>query len=519
MLETKEQKQIFGAAVLVIVILVIVSLSHKASFLYKDVPRKSTNQQEYTAYLNSLQIDPVASKNLYEDIISQDQVTQEAEDALSVSQKIEQPKIADSALHIVAKSTVQNVTSYFKTHVLLSGDLKQSTTANSQLFLPGGDSTQVTALEDKNNQVLSQYYAIAVPSEAVPFQKAQLASLTAYADLIKIGKAYMADQSTNPWPELYKDYSIINDQTATALSEYAKLDKKYAITQSLNDTQMASSMFMPTAQALVPVVDVKQISISLFQEALASGFAQFASAFLEKLITQIESNYKIANFLYYTDALVNGQYVDDYLNKYVQGSLDKAMVKNFIPQFNCGSPQDMKTVFKAKAGQYLGFDPETVSPNDPDYFSKMAKVGNFLSSPSGWDLYYQDVAEQAQAQAEKSANNELTSSGLKTSRDDTGAIASAVSSVNASLHSAMQSYFDLGVSNSRSTVGKLVGGLLQQFMGKFVFKGAVLKEQQVCLSVPEVKPVVPGANVVLPPDPITPTEQQVDQQYEPRGGP
>jgi hypothetical protein len=166
----------------------------------------------------------------------------------------------------------------------------------------------------------------------------------------------------------------------------------------------------------------------------------------------------------------------------------------------------------------LGFDPASVSVNDPDYFVKMARVGDFLSSPTGWEVYYRDVAMQTQSQAEKAAEQELVSQGFKSSRDqfDKGNIATAGTTALSALRTAFQSYLNLGTSNSRSMVSKLVSGLVQTFFNKFVFKGAVLKEQRVCLSAAQISPVLPvtgsteSENV---PSEASPSE--IEEQYFP----
>ena len=61
------------------------------------------------------------------------------------------------------------------------------------------------------------------------------------------------------------------------------------------------------------------------------ALGQFMLSFMNKLATKIEQSYRISNFLYYSDALVSGEYVDDYLNKYVSDPVDRVMAKNFIP--------------------------------------------------------------------------------------------------------------------------------------------------------------------------------------------
>ena len=524
MLETKEQKQIFTAAIVLIILLGVISSRHKTTFKPEDNSFKNKQKQaSYQVYLDSLKIDPLASKELFKKVVSEQEVQKQVEADLEVNQKVVMPVIQDSQIKIAETKSPNEVVSYFKKNAVLTEGFKAiSEPLISQVFGPEANSEAVISATEKIDSLISQYYKIPVPKEAINFHKANLNAFEAYKDLLKTSKNYGANSASNPWPKVYRDYLVMNDTVKVMDKEYEQLDQKYSITESLTKVATDSakgSFLIPKAQAFVIVIDVKAIVRDILQETLATAFAKFAVTFLDKFITLVESNYKIANFLYYTDALVSGQYVDDYLDKYVKSTLDKAMIKNFIPQLNCGTPQDLQKVFKAKADQYLGFDPATVNPSDPQYYSKMAKVGSFLASPSGWELYYQDAASTALSEAEKAADRELTSQGLKNPRDVQagGSIVSSITSIAGSLKAAYQAQLDLGNSNSRSFVGKIVNGLTQNFFNNFVFKGAVFKEQNVCITAPQIKPVIPVSGVVQ--DPITPppSELDIERQYQPRG--
>jgi hypothetical protein len=281
---------------------------------------------------------------------------------------------------------------------------------------------------------------------------------------------------------------------------------------------------IPTANAFlgigdqtfnVTLGDIPRIILDAVEQGLVSSFSQFMGSFMDKMLTRLEENYKIANFMYYSDALVSGQYVNDYLNKYVSSDLDKQIVKKFIPQFNCGkNDPGLKIVFERKAQDTLGFDPEAVSPTDPDYYQKMARVGNFLTNPdgSGWSMIYEDMANQAKTEAESAAEKELVSPGLKTPRDTIKkAISSSVNNLVSAQRAGMQSVMQLGIANAKSFISGMVATLTQNLVNKFVFKGAsiddkalgVLKEQSTCLATAQVTAVVPSSNTqyVEPPPP------------------
>jgi hypothetical protein len=249
-------------------------------------------------------------------------------------------------------------------------------------------------------------------------------------------------------------------------------------------------------------------------------------AMLNKLISKIESNYMIANFLYYSDALVAGQYTDDYLNKYVADTVDRQVIKRFIPQLACGrNTADLRPVFEAKAKDYLGFTPANISPSDPQYYSKMAKVGDFLASPNGWEVYYEDLADQAESEAEKNADRELTSSGLKAARDQIkSGLAKSVSSLVSAQRASFTALLQLGAQNAEGIISGFVAQLTQTLVNNFVFKGVtggpaggvgVLKEQSTCVAVAQIQPILPlEGTVYVEPSPPPSQQQLIQQQCE-----
>lgn len=251
------------------------------------------------------------------------------------------------------------------------------------------------------------------------------------------------------------------------------------------------------AKAFGPVVVVHDIPSDIregIKSGLESAFTQFASAYLSQLLTKIESNYKIANFLYYSDALVSGQYLQDYLNKYVPNSLDQRMILTFIPQFNCGKNIDISQQLQQNAINYLGFDPKNLSPDDPNFSQKLSRMGDFLASPSGWNAYYQDIAAQTENAAEKAAQEEITSSGIKSPHDANGDIASSVNSIVQSEASGILSSLNLGTEHPDDLVGQMASGLTFTFIKNFAFKGAVFKEQATCLNATQIQPIEPVQN-------------------------
>ncbi len=252
------------------------------------------------------------------------------------------------------------------------------------------------------------------------------------------------------------------------------------------------------AQAFGPTVIIGNIPDAIqhaVEEALTSSFLAFAQNYTKELIQKIENNYKIANFLYYTDALVTGQYLQDYLNKYVTEPFDQRMVMAFVPQVTCGNKVDIAAELRQQARNYLGYDPTQLQTNDPDFYLKLARMGDFYSSPAGWEQHYEDLAKKAASEAKAAAQAEITSPGVKTGRLEVGAegvtIATTVNSLIQNQSAAIQASLDLGTVHVDQIAGTLARNTIYKFVNSFAFKGAVLKEQGTCVSTPTLEPIIP----------------------------
>lgn len=538
MLETKQQKQYFFTALVLVVILALVTFLNQPNFRYQEVKVQNqantvAAQEAYLKYIASLQIDPAASKQLFQQIITQDDIKREVESDLQITQPIVPPVVPDTDIRLNNKTGAQAVTDYLSATTGIALNFSNKTKQmNDALY--SGDQSVVNQVQEQFKKSYQELAQTGVPRDAAPMHKALLTAYAAYGRLLDAAKAYDPNAEANTWPKVYQQYAVINNETKTYNDELNKLTSKYQLAgQTIspyyvekNDQGNQIFTFIKTAHALfgigdmtITIGDIPRIIMDAVKEGLVASFAKFMGSFLGKIVDKIESNYMVANFLYYSDALVSGQYTSDYLNKYVSDNLDRQIIKKFIPQFNCGKQDpNLKTVFEAKASQYLGFDPTDVDPNDPDYFQKMAKVGNFLSSPQGWNLHYDDLANTAKGEAEKAAEKELTSSGLKTPRDAVNrTIATSINSIVSSEKAAIQGIIQLGISNASSFISSFVAQLTEQLTTKFVFRGAVagngtvgvLKEQPTCLATAQMQVVLPAASTQYETPPPAPSQDQV----------
>ena len=540
MLETKEQKNILLIVGVLIVILSLVSLWGRSNFIPQSQPQDKTNgdnflqSQAYLNYLNSLEIDKQASQELFQEILSEEDIRNEVEKALKVDQVITLPEIDERDLNISGDHSKEAMENYLSTVLGYTIDFNdQNKSLNEQLF--SGDLSSTQELMENYQKLYEELKGVETPEEMLGLHKSMLKSYVSYGDLIQTSKQHAAGDNENSWPELYHDYAVVNDQLKFYRGELNRLANEYqisAITVKLNYAQgedKAKVPFIKTTHAFlgfgdltVTIGDIPRIIKEAIQEGLVASFSQFMGSMINNLIDKIESNYLIANFLYYTDALVAGQYTEDYLAKYVSDDFDREVIKTFIPQFSCGAGNEfLAPVFKAKAQEYLGFDANLLSPNDPDYYNKMARVGSFLSSPQGWQLHYQDIANIAKSEAEKSAERELTSPGLKTPRDSVNnAISQSINSIVSAQRASFNAIMQLGIQNAEYFISSFISSLTQSIINKYVFRGVtgdgslmgVLKEQPLCMAAAQLQLVLPAEDTEYIQPPLPPDEQTLIQQ-------
>ncbi len=509
------RKYLLGAISVLVIILLLVTFIQPTNFRYsedgvskEDQEKAEAVRKQYAEYLASIKPDPEASKKLFRELIDDKQLEQQVAEELDTDQKIVIPQVDNTRLAILETSGQAEVEQYFKT---IDGVVKElsATTSNAAPRLFNDADPEQVAID--TNAALDKMYKTPVPADVLAYHKAEINTLEQVAGLATVAEV-IDEPKADPWPVVYEKYAVINDQSKVVRDEFSRLDEKYALTSPRDGNRTAvldgSSPLIKTANAQFAVVvtnDIWATVEKIAREALASAFANFMNRFLDKMITDIQENYYVANFLYYTDALVRGQYVEDYLDKYINDAVDRQLITRFIPQFNCADNKaDLGPIFVAKAREYLGFDPSTVDPTSNDFYNKMSRLPDLF--PEEQELNFRAAAQTAMIRANESAIIEqLTPTGTKLPRSDVlgKQITTTVASINASLQSAFNAKLGLGTNNTQSVVSQLVSSTINQFMDKYLFKGVVLKEQNTCIQLPQLKPIVPGIEDGTPP--IVPT--------------
>jgi hypothetical protein len=517
---SNQQKIVVAICGVLVVVLSLISVLNRPDITVRDsedyeslaaADRKS--QQEYQEYLRSIETDPEASKRLLQDLVKESDVRKEVEAELGVGKPVSPVAISDASLIISEQSTSQNLNRYFNQVLALEqSNLSKASDVSESLF---SDETSSSVAEKAARDAAAaseQMRTTPVPREALAFHKATLATFYEYQQVVEQA-AEQAKSRPVDWQRVYRSYAVTDSQLPVMEKELARIDQKYALglfnplvlesNNGLPGVKIAQAQFGTTI-----IADIPRVAERVLRFVLARAFASYVVNYMQGVITRIEDTYKISNFLYYTDALVQGQYADDYLKKYISNVTDREIVKKLIPEFSCNADNrdQLKVVYKAKAREFIGYDPNSIRPTDADFYNKMSSLGNFFASPQGWELYLQDVAAQTRAEAKSTAVLEQIAPGTKVSREADKAIAVTLKTVEKGLDKAFDSIFDVGTGNGgEGPATKIVANVMSTLFNKFVFKGAVFQEQKVCLNTTVLTPLVPADNGTYdnPPDETT----------------
>lgn len=501
-----EQKRYFAVTLGLIVILLTVTFFSRTNFTYKDTTDYAQRdaaarqqQEEYAKLLAAVKPDPEASKAQFEQLINEQDVRRDIEAQLRVDQAVALPNIPQSKLVVDSRSGKDVVGEYLRvygTKIISFNNSVLETTKG--LFDQKQDVGKIISSISTTDELISDLYRMPVPAEAVAYHKANIVSFQEFDNLLHLAKAYNIKDTTDPWSELYQHYAVINVSTKESNAAFNALVTRYQLADtSIVQRPAIAWHFINTAQAqfggVTILADIPAAAQLAIEKALAAAFSQYIVGFLTKTIDKIEDAYKISNELFYSDAL-NQQYINDYLNKYVADATDRKLIGKFIPQLTCGqNKEDLSPIFRAKAREYLGFDPATIRPDDPQYLSKLFKIGTMGNDENIWRTTFDDVGRQAAAAAQDATTKEILGSGYKTARTIDGQIQTTLGTIQNAQAALFDGQLNLGVNNVENIVGQLVTSVINNFFNHFVFNGGlVLKEQQLCITTPQVTPILPS---------------------------
>ena len=514
-MEDKNKKIIFGVIALAILALVTVNVwepgqwSFRDSSNYEEQARLAQEElEQYQALLASIEPNYAASQQLLQKIATDELVQKEVDTALQTNQRIEIPTLANAELNISNRTDRDFMVNYLtKTQSMIQNYQDEAKLDQQPFFAAYTNAAESARGQAATASLTANLRQMEVPRDAIELHKATIVALDEYGQVFGAAKDYAQNYDTNPWPTVYNKYSVIDNRLAVVKSELKTLDKTYALGDA--DTLVDFSLVKTAhAQFVVDVAnDWQQILYEGIKTGLARSFAQFSVQMIDKLVAQIEKNFAIASQLYYSNEL-GRFYSVEYMKKFVEDPLDQDIITKFIPEYFCVSPdkRKLKDIFVAKARDNVGND-LIINPSDPDFLDKLARLGSDEKNyPIWWEGYYESLAAQTKAEADKAATKEVISPGLKSGRDIVNTqVTKTISSIMGVQESAISGAMDLGTSNADNIAGELVAGIVQNLVNKFVFTPisggstsgpggiGIIAERDVCLATPQIKPIIPIA--------------------------
>jgi hypothetical protein len=516
------RKYMLGFIIVAVIVLVTTVAINPGSFVFQDntdyeAQKKLAEQdaKQYEALLASIEPNYVASQQLLEKIATEDVVRQDVEETLQTNQRLVTPVIANAEINLSARDDLPTAVNYINK----AGSMIDNYNATIQpklgtVFSDHTDTSAVASARIETQKLIENLRDLPVPQSAVELHKAELASYQKYFEFLDTASAYANGTDTDPWPDVYGQYLVIDNRLDLAKTEFNKLEQKYAYDFS-SQVDGSGLAFVKTAQAQWTVTDIWNAAWQGIKVGLAKSFAAFSIKMLDKLVAHIEKSFAIASQLYYSNDL--GRYYSvEYMKKFVADPIDQDIIQKFLPQYFCVNPtqKELKQIFTAKAAANQGTD-IVIDPSDPDYLNKLARLGGDEKNyPQWWEGYYTALANQTRAEAEAAATKEVLSPGLKSGRDIiSGQINKTMSSIFNVQEAAISNTIGLGTNNADSPVSQIVAGVVSGLVNKFIFTPigggsgggiGVIAEQNVCLKVPKLKPIV-----ALPDSQQTPTSSEL----------
>jgi hypothetical protein len=513
-----QQKLIIGVSALAVVVLVTTTIWSNPEFGYQQpTPEQKQayldNQEktlaEYRTYLAELKVDPVASKDILNKVVDDKTLAIEVRSSLGANKPALEPKI-DASKFVVTNDSSPDSIGKYATAALdhMTTYYLEASGSFDELYGEVPDPVQTGQAVRLVDDTLNTIYSLPVPKDAVDLQKSIVGALAVQkqtvenADAVARGVAARGRQ----WDQAYPAFAAAQKQVASVDKAVQELTKKYGEIPLYPETQYvdaATGRFVKVANAQFAVTiagDFPRFMEQLLRSAIGAVVLNFAKSKITELVSKLESNYLIANFLYYGDA-VAGKYVNNYLEKYITDPKDQQMIQAFIPQFNCKktNQEDIRKALKAKSLEYLGFDPSVpLDTSDPKFYQKIIASNSLRGDSEGYNLFYNALAQAAKVNAETAKQAELVSPGKKSPIDEklNAGIVKSVSYITNKIQAGLNSLFNILPSNA-TTGGPAFGGFVVNvilgIVNQLIVKGAVtLKEQATCIQIPVVNPIIPG---------------------------
>jgi hypothetical protein len=139
---------------------------------------------------------------------------------------------------------------------------------------------------------------------------------------------------------------------------------------------------------------------------LISMLLQTSKAVADALVGKLVNNFKISNLKQYTDSVATLMYDNQFLRDNFPDAQGQMMARAILenPSFR---NQVQPGIFVA-ADAALGFNPSTLNPNDPNYYTKMAMAGSTVANPYFQQNVYVANVDAAHANATATAQQHIS---------------------------------------------------------------------------------------------------------------
>lgn len=367
-----------------------------------------------------------------------------------------------------------------------------------------------------SENMVDDMYEVEVPRPALELHKSALLGVEAEAKYAEQNDLYIRDllPRGGRWTGTANAFAAFQESARGLEAETQKLAARYTNLAILPDEPSGGFLEPKKAEAFLPAVPTQTVWDwpRFIREALEAGVAYGTTTYVKNKVIEFvnttEEQFLVRNYLYYTDAVINSKYADDFLNKYVQDPKSREVIKSLLPQYSCGQVDEAKLrqTLRDEALKQLGFDPKNLDPTDVAFYEKLLKASNpdttsAALSSDGAILFNWSLAIATGDRASGAANLELIAPGKKVPilNEANKKIAVSLDYITNKINSAMSSVFDLVLpTNSTKGYGSLaavaISAVTDIISNLGITNLVVLKEQQTCVKAPVFNPIVAPSN-------------------------
>ena len=165
---------------------------------------------------------------------------------------------------------------------------------------------------------------------------------------------------------------------------------KQQLVSQVNASVQAYQAKLKTAQGRYNIA-----SQNIWKALMITILINTTKSVADQLVNKLVSNYKITNLKQYTDSVATLMYDNQFLRDNFPATQDQMMARQILtnPLFRS---QIQPGIF-LQASNNLGYNPATLSPSDPNYYTKLAAAGSSPANPYFLQASYVSGVDQSHA--------------------------------------------------------------------------------------------------------------------------